>query len=311
VRPTALGVKAAFFFGVLVVAFLATPYSNLFFLLLAFLTVLAFLSLWWTARALRGFAPAPLALAPTPAGIGARISADLGAGRRDRLGLTVELELGPKQTLFLPAPMLSGETEWSACLPAMERGVYSIRSAHAATTWPMGLFRVRVPLPCADSIVVYPRPFGDADATGGGADDMGIGVAAAGAAQPAGLREYRAGDDPRRIHWKASARRGAPILQEWGSGRGSGFEIVLDRRQADGFEEALSIIVSAAQLAREAKETLTLHTQGLSKTYGSDQQPWDGLLHVLAGAEPLDAGGPPPPPAPPEAVRLPRPEAPR
>ena len=54
VRLTRLGWKGLIFYAVIQLAFFASAYSNLFFLLVAFLTLLGLLRVYWTARNLRG-----------------------------------------------------------------------------------------------------------------------------------------------------------------------------------------------------------------------------------------------------------------
>ena len=125
--------------------------------------------------------------------------------------------------------------------------------------------------------------------------------------QPAGLREYRPGDEFRAIHWRATARRGQPVVREWDGGAGSGGEVVLDRRtDVDSLEESLSLLSALACRAREQKETLTIHSQELSTTYGSNHKPWRECFAFLAAALTLPSDAAAPPPASPHVTRLPR-----
>ena len=108
------------------------------------------------------------------------------------------------------------------------------------------------------------------------------------------------------MHWKASARRDTLVITEWDGGAGNGAEVVLDRRAAPAaFEAALSLLAAIAIAARDAKETLTIHTQGSSATYGTGHLPFSGALRFLAATTALPESGPPPPPASPEILRLP------
>lgn len=113
--------------------------------------------------------------------------------------------------------------------------------------------------------------------------------------QVAGLREYRAGDDARRVHWRGSARRGALVVHDLDADARPAPEVVLDRRCASAVLEArLSAIVSLALRARQEQAALTLNTQGLVRTFACDRADLDALLRVLAGLEPLplDAAAP-------------------
>ncbi len=64
------------------------------------------------------------------------------------------------------------------------------------------------------------------------------------------LREFREGDDWRRIHWKASAKREAYFVKEYAEYRGLKVTIVLDNRLPEGgelFEKAVSLTASFAK----------------------------------------------------------------
>ena len=191
-------------------------------------------------------------------------------------------------------------------LPPLSRGVYPVQRARVVSSWPFGIFRARVPLAAQGHIVVYPAPLGADGGGGAGEGDASAAVPVDGMIQPSGLREFRPGDDPRRIHWKASARKRGLVLLEWEGGTGSGPEVVLDRRApSDAFEHGLRLLAGLALKAKDGKEPLKLHAQGLEATFGPGHRPWDELFEYLAEVQPLDAGGPPPPPAGGHAVRLP------
>ena len=98
-------------------------------------------------------------------------------------------------------------------LPARTRGWFRLPKAVIATRYPLGLFRAWSSLNLGCRCLVYPEPRGrralpaaaaianrEAGARGRGRDDF------------IGLRDYRPGDSPRQIHWKAVAReQGIPF----------------------------------------------------------------------------------------------------
>lgn len=185
-----------------------------------------------------------------------------------------------------------------------------MRAARIVSTWPLGLWMARRAVPAPAEVVVYPAPLALATSRGGSG---GVGElydmlgAAQGFLQPSELREYRPGDELRLVHWKASARRGTLVIKEWEGGTGSGHEVVIDRRaKGEELEEGLSAVSALARAAKEQKEVLTVHSQGLSATFGGAHRPWRELLRFLAVAEPLPLDGPPPPPVSPAVLRLPR-----
>jgi uncharacterized protein (DUF58 family) len=306
-RPTALGVKAALFYLLLLAAFFAARYSNLFFLLLAFLSVLG---LYGLAAALHNLARLEGAIAPldpVPAGAGAPFQARLAAGRRTRFAVSVELDLEGHGPVATAAHLLRGAAVVAGEIPPLPRGLYAVRDARAASTWPFGLLHARARLAAPERLVVYPAPL-EGDAAGGpGAGDDAAAAPQDGFLQPSGLREFREGDEPRRIHWKASARRRGLVLLEWEGGSGGGPEVVLDRRaEPDALEHALRVLAGLALRAKESKEPMKLHTQGLRATFGPGHRPWEELLAFLAVVESLPPGGEPPPPAAAHVPRLPR-----
>jgi uncharacterized protein (DUF58 family) len=108
------------------------------------------------------------------------------------------------------------------------------------------------------------------------------------------------------VAWKASARRGSFVIKEWEGGSGAGHEALLDRRtDPESLEQALSLLSALSLAAKEQKDLLTLHTQGLSATFGRQRRPWRELLTFLARAEALPDDAPAPPAVSPAVLRLP------
>ena len=306
-RPTALGVKAALFYLLILGAFYAARYSNLFFLLVVFLTVLAVHGLLAARRNLAGVTGRFEEIEPTAAGTGAEVRAHVGAEKRARFGLGVELRIDGAAPYTIATGYVDRELSVSGRLPPLPRGIYPITSANVVTTWPLGLFRFRRAVDAPERVVVFPTPAPRETPAAGG---VGLGEllsrqGSAGMMQPSHLREYRPGDELRRVHWKASARRRNLVVQEWEGGTGAGHEIVLDRRTSnDGLEEALSLLSALALAAKEEKEPLTLHSQGLDATFGANFRPWEELFAFLAAADALPRNAEAPPVAAPYVPRL-------
>jgi len=308
--PTGLGARTALFFLLLVAAFFAAPYANLFFLLLLFLSILGVSDLLAAHANLAGATGRVEEIEPMPAGAGGTAVAVVSAGRR-RWAVAVELELeGAGGTLRAALGQAEGEARLAIPVPELARGLYRVKAARLASIWPLGLWRARRSIAAPAEIVVYPAPLALATSRGAGGgvgelyDSLG---AAQGYLQPSELREYRPGDELRLVHWKASARRGTLVIKEWEGGTGSGHEVLLDlRATGEELEEGLSAVSALAQAAKEQKEVLTIHSQGLSATFGGSHRPWRELLRFLADAKPLPADGPAPPPVSPAVLRLPR-----
>lgn len=306
-RLTRFGLKGAFFYVALVVAFLATPYSNLFFLLLSYLTLQWLSCAVWTPRNLRGVTVELDELEPVPVGAEPIASARLvSPGERFQVG--VEIDLGGGQQGYGQVDRLVGEARVAVALPALARGVHPVRSARIVSTYPFGILRAFRRLPVDDELIVYPRPLELAPPRSGSdplAQLLGR-PSDVGERQPESLRDFREGDDVRSVHWRATARRGSLVVLEQEKSAGGGLELVLDRRCAPAeLERALARIAALVRWAREAKEVLELHTQGSSARYGDGHRPWRDALRLLATAGVLPADGPEPPPVGPGVVRLP------
>ena len=310
-RPTRFGLASAAFYLAMLVAYYASPYANVSFLLLAFLTLAGALGVFWTLRNLRGVEAAVPVFPPVAAESPGRSSGPARVsvpGRRRRFGLRVELELEGGHSVAARLPVLRGDAVAALELPSLPRGIHRVRRATVGSSYPLGLFLRRRAIEAPADVAAYPAP-GIETAARTGAEVLAEVVGGAGAAdelQPAGLRDYAPGDELRRVHWRATARRGSPVVREWEGSGGGGLELQIDRRaDPEELEAALGIASAVVHLAREQKDVLSLTSQGLQETYGDGHRPWDEVLRFLAGAEPLSPGGPPPPAVSPGVARLP------
>ncbi len=133
-----------------------------------------------------------------------------------------------------------------------KRGLYRCGDFRIVSGFPFILINVRKNIDVSGSLLVYPAlmdvsakmdqivPFGVADAPSPA--DAGDDLYA--------LRKFREGDDWRRIHWKASAKRQTYFVKEYSEFRGLKVTIVLDNRLPEGgalFEKAVSMTASLAK----------------------------------------------------------------
>jgi uncharacterized protein (DUF58 family) len=310
VRITWLGFQGGLFYCALVAAFFASPYANLFFLLLGFLTLVGLSGVFAARRNLRGVTAVSPELAPVPTGEVVEATLEARAPRPARFGIRARISLAGGAELVGRADHLDGRATIVLRAPALARGCHAVQRTVLESVHPFGLVRMTREVAGPSELLVYPRPlerFAGCTMLEAQRELLGRGDPGAGDLQPASLRDHTERDGARGIHWRASARRGRLVVQEWEGGSGAGLELLLDRRcTPEALEEALATISSLVFLARTAKETVRLHSQGLSASFGAGQRPWEDVLRFLACAETLPSSGPAPPVVSPSVTRLPR-----
>ncbi len=290
-RPTHFGVKSLLFFTAITGSFYAAPYVNLFFLLVAFFAAHWVLGAWWTYANLRGIEATIEDPGPIQAGTRGRVEwSVVGESRRFGLSLNLEFESGAKGTGGLA--FTGGDPRSALQLPALGRGVHRARQVTVSSSYPFGLLTRTVTLAVSPVLHVYPEPtaappgrlaqeLAAADATSGR-------LGAQGRTMPAGLRPRVEGEALREIHWRASARRGSLVVNEWESDHEEGQAVVLDRRcEGDAFERRLSAVAGAVTEAKRRGSALRIVSQSLDQTYTGSGVHWDEALRFLAEVEPL------------------------
>ena len=102
-------------------------------------------------------------------------------------------------------------------VPTPRRGLQRVERLRIATTFPFGLFRAWAWIHAPLDIVVYPRAEGALAPPQAPSGRSGVRVqGGTGDDEWLGLRNFRDGDSPRRIAWKAVARGGALMVKEYG-----------------------------------------------------------------------------------------------
>jgi uncharacterized protein (DUF58 family) len=161
-------------------------------------------------------------------------------GRIDRPSLTMQFA-GSDAVVFDAAAGV--ETEVRIRIPAIRRGLFRPGRFRLFSTYPVGLFHAWANVELDMACMVYPAPEikpaplpeshisdGQGAAIGKGEEDF------------AGLREYRAGDSPRRIAWKAVAH-GESIVTKLFAGTVSPAQLWFDYAEIPtglGVEQRLS-----------------------------------------------------------------------
>ncbi|MBF5031296.1 DUF58 domain-containing protein [Micromonospora sp. ANENR4] len=169
------------------------------------------------------------------------------------------------------------------------RGRYEVGPLVIRLTDPFGLCELTRSFPSTDHLTVIPQvtPLPSVRLPGeyaGSGDSRARSVAVHGE-DDAATREYRMGDDLRRVHWKSTARTGELMVRREEQPWESRATVVLDTRAAGhrgegptaSFEWAVSAAASIAVHLREAGYKLRLVT-GNGADVGATEAGGEGLL---------------------------------
>jgi uncharacterized protein (DUF58 family) len=173
-------------------------------------------------------------------------------GQVPRISLSIAFRDRPPVCFDVPA---AATAEVEVAVTAARRGLFLPGRIRIYTTYPLGLFHAWANVELDLACIVYPRPepgivplpqpvsaSGDGSASGTGDEDF------------SGLRNYHAGDPPKRIAWKATAR-GQGFFTKQFSGS-SGAETWLDYAATP---EALGV---EGRLSRLARWVVDAHVAG-------------------------------------------------
>ena len=181
------------------------------------------------------------------------------------------------------------------------RGHYRTGPLMVRTTDPFGLVRLDRTFTATSEVVVTPQVHDLTRVAGGGSGGS------AGEARPRRIgvlgaddvlvREYRQGDDVRRIHWRSTARSGELMVRREEQALDPSTTVLLDTRgsahQGRGVHHSLEWAVSAAasvglRLAADGYAVDVLTTEGPLQSAGSARGPVaaDALLQQLTDLQP-------------------------
>jgi uncharacterized protein (DUF58 family) len=132
------------------------------------------------------------------------------------------------------------------------RGLYQYGDFRVESGFPFILLNAEKKIKVYGSVLVYPA-LSDVTVTPGqiAGAEMAEVLSLSGVGDDIyALREFRDGDDWRRIHWKSSAKRGMYLVREYAEYQAARVTIVLDNRLPGGgelFEMAVSLTASLAK----------------------------------------------------------------
>lgn len=209
-------------------------------------------------------------------------------GRIPLLALTELVDGGARAARFVLSPAPAGTPiEATYAVPTNRRGRHELGPLLAIVGDPLGLARRAYEVADVTDIIVRPRVFpvlAPRRAGGGDQDPRAEGTRVP-AFEPAGeflgLRDYEPGDDPRRVHWRSSARLGELVVRQDEAAAPGRVVLVLDTRAGAhdeaSFEAAVEAVASIAtrlDADRAPVEVLTTDGQVLGR-------PGPGTLELL------------------------------
>lgn len=217
---------------------------------------------------------------------------------RDTLPRGVGFVGGPPPLVLSLWP---GEEGTARCqIEARRRGVFSIGSAQIYSTDPLGLQTFAQRLPQTSELTVYPAVLPIQGSWLRGAAAQGWRGAASALTRGAGddfygVREYGAGDELRRVHWRTTARTGTLAVTEYAQGVTLDITLALDLSRAaylgtgegeeGALEYAVTLVATLADDLLRHGHTVRLLTAGaradeMAPANGPQEMP--RLLETLA-----------------------------
>jgi uncharacterized protein (DUF58 family) len=167
-------------------------------------------------------------------------------------------------------------------IAAHRRGPWRAPALKLTSTAPFGLFRTWTWLSPVLSTLVYPRPSGTLPLPRSPGDEGGNDSASTDHEELAWLRDFRAGDSPRQVAWKAYAR-GAPLLVREYRGRASAArDFDFSALPDPDIESRLSQLARWCADAAVQGEAWTLRLPGCTPLAGQGPQHLEQCLRRLA-----------------------------
>ena len=189
----------------------------------------------------------------------AAVSLEIGVTTRDETCVTIAPawvgRVGPGAEVRLRLP-----------IRALARGEAVLTGLELSSAYPCDLFRRSLRFPADARLLVRParRRVEPGSRAGGDAGPSRARRARSGEGEIHGLRPWREGDAPRRIHWKSSARLGTLVVREEEARRREPWILVLHPADDEGpaGEEAVAAAAALLRLALREGRLASLRAGG-------------------------------------------------
>jgi len=247
----------------------------------------------WDVRIVRHVRPARV-----PAGGAARVElavANHGERPSPILAARDPFDGGRRWARFLIAPLEPAEVRWAAyTLPTAKRGVFELGPLELELSDPFGLTRVMTIGSPISTLTVHPKvdPIRSRHVPVEADPDVRVPVPVLGRVGDEfyGLREYRAGDDLRRVHWTSTARTDQLMIRQPENLLQGRLTVAVDLRAAihdsSTLESALSAAASVVMAGiRNRIHVRLITTSGVDSGFGATAGHAAAILDILAEAQ--------------------------
>lgn len=228
----------------------------------------------------------------------------------ERVGIALEDTQPPDSTpttepagFRAPPQVVNLSAQGSDCLdyhlPTRQRGVTRPGRIKLYTRYPLGLFYAWTWVNLDARALVYPRPFPRELPFPPALSDSGNGTGVPGGIGSddfAGIRDYRAGDSLRHLHWKSLARGGDLMTREFSAETRAVQWLDWRQTPASQFEEQLSILCRWSLDAHRLGQSHGLRLP--DQTLPPPAQAADNDAHLKACLRALALSSPSPSPSP-------------
>ncbi|MEE8119166.1 MAG: DUF58 domain-containing protein [Gammaproteobacteria bacterium] len=201
--------------------------------------------------------------------------------RTHRFGITIHYKGKPFSRTDIPA---DGSALMSFTAATTSRGLFRPGRFGVSTTYPFGLYRAWAWMHMDMACLVYPKPAEQVpELPPAPADSGGLLLDESGQDDFSGLRDYRLGDAPRHIAWKASARLAEGFLVKQFHGGGT-VQRVFDFDQLVHVETELRLAILCRWIidADRNVENYALHLPGEQIGSGQGGEHRKKCLEALA-----------------------------
>jgi uncharacterized protein (DUF58 family) len=236
--------------------------------------------------------------ARVPAGAGARVElsvANHSVRRSAVLSARDPFDGGKRWARFLIAPLEPDEVRFAAYgLPTMQRGVFQLGPLELELSDPFGLAHVVTVASGSSTLTVHPKvePLRSRQVAAQPDTDTKVPLPVIGQVGDEfyGLREYRPGDDLRRVHWVSTARLDQLIIRQPENLLRGRLTVAVDLRaplhDAMTLEAALSAAASILTAAQRERVHVRLVTSaGADTGFGGTYSHCATALDLLAAAK--------------------------